>query len=141
MGTCLVRVFEDSDTAAVADLWRRVFPGGPSWNHPESDIKRKLAVQRELFYVAEVDGRLVGTAMAGYDGHRGWVYYVGTDEEFRRQGVAAALMRRVEDGLRDAGCSKLNLQVRDGNDEAVEFYRTLGYVVEPRVSMAKRLDS
>ena len=71
-----IRPFMESDEAAVAALWREVFPDAPSWNRPETDIQRKLAVQRELFLVAVVKGQVVGTAMGGYDGHRGWVYYV-----------------------------------------------------------------
>jgi len=76
-----IRPYSESDEAAVAALWRQVFPGSPSWNHPETDIQRKLSVQRELFLVAALGSAIVGTAMAGYDGHRGWVYYVAVSSE------------------------------------------------------------
>lgn len=135
-----VRVFAESDTEAVAALWRKVFPDNPSHNRPEADIARKLKVQPELFYVAESKARIVGTAMGGYDGHRGWVYYVAVDPGYRRRGIGKALMKAVEAGLKASGCSKLNLQVREGNEEAVEFYTRLGYNVEPRVSMGKHFE-
>jgi ribosomal protein S18 acetylase RimI-like enzyme len=135
-----IRSYEETDEAEVATLWREVFPGNPAHNRPEDDIRRKLKIQRELFFVAEIDNRIVGTAMGGYDGHRGWVYYVAVSPACRRRGIGAALMRQVEDGLRSIGCSKLNLQVREGNEEVVAFYTRLGYHIEPRVSMGKLLE-
>jgi ribosomal protein S18 acetylase RimI-like enzyme len=134
-----IRSYLDSDEAAVAALWREVFPGSPTWNHPETDIQRKLAVQRELFLVAVLDSEIVGTAMGGYDGHRGWVYYVAVSPRHRRQGIGTALMAGVEERLARIGCPKINLQVRASNDQVVSFYERLGYKVEERVSMGKRL--
>ena len=136
----MIRPYVDEDQASVAALWREVFPGSPVWNHPETDIKRKLAVQRELFVVATVDAEIIGTAMAGYDGHRGWVYYVAVNPKHRRTGIGRALMSSVEEGLARLGCPKLNLQVRASNHQAVAFYERLGYEVEDRVSMGKRLE-
>jgi ribosomal protein S18 acetylase RimI-like enzyme len=136
-----LRPYEEADEAAVVALWREVFPDEPAHNVPEEVIARKLEVQRELFFVAVEGGQVVGTAMAGYDGHRGWVYAVAVKPSRRRRGVGAALMARVEEGLRAMGCPKLNLQVRASNREAVAFYEKLGYVVEDRVSMGKHLDS
>jgi ribosomal protein S18 acetylase RimI-like enzyme len=132
-----IRPYNETDEKEVAKLWREVFPGSPAWNKPESDIKRKLKIQRELFFVAIIDKAIIGTAMAGYDGHRGWVYYVAVKPEYRRQGIGEALMKRVEQGLKQIGCPKLNLQVRADNDAVVAFYEKLGYKIEPRVSMGK----
>ena len=134
-----IRPYRENDEEAISGLWRKVFPDAPSWNVPEDDIRRKLAIQRNLFLVACADGRVVGTAMGGYDGHRGWVHLVAVSPSHRRLGVGAALMQRIEEGLEALGCPKLNLQVRSSNEEAVAFYERLGYVVEGRVSMGKRL--
>ncbi len=131
--------YEDKDEVEVAALWREVFPNAPAWNHPETDIRRKTAVQRDLFFVATLDGRVAGTAMAGYDGHRGWVYYVAVSPKHRRQGIGRALMTRVEEELKARECPKLNLQVRASNAEVVRFYESLGYDVEDHISMGKRL--
>jgi len=136
-----IRSYQDSDKDAVVKLWEIVFPGAPAHNPPAKDIKRKLGIQRELFIVALHDSKLVGTAMAGFDGHRGWVYYVASDPDYRRMGIGAALMKRVEQDLVKIGCHKLNLQVRESNTEVVDFYKNLGYKTEPRVSMGKLLDS
>ena len=91
-GEVKIRSYQESDEAAVAGLWRDVFPDAPSWNHPETDIQRKLTVQRELFLVALLGDELVGTAMAGYDGHRGWVHYVAVKPRHRRIGIGSALI-------------------------------------------------
>ena len=134
-----IRPFLESDETAVAALWREVFPDAPPRNHPETDMERKLAVQRELFLVAVLGSDIVGTAMAGYDGHRGWVYYVAVSPVHRGQGIGTALMKRAEERLVGLGCPKLNLQVRSSNGGAVAFYEKLGYSVEDRISMGKVL--
>ena len=138
--TILIRPYEETDEAAVVDLWQEVFPDAPAWNDPLNDIRRKLTVQPELFFIAVKDQQLVGTAMAGYDGHRGWIYYVVVSPNHRRQGIGSALMGHAEEALREKGCPKLNLQVRASNHEVVKFYQQLGYEIEERVSMAKRLE-
>lgn len=134
-----IRPYQDEDLDDVLELWRAVFPDGPPWNEPTSVIATKLKVQRELFFVAILDGRLVGTAMSGFDGHRGWVYAVAVAPDVRRRGTGAALMRRVEEELARRGCVKLNLQVRGTNAQAARFYERIGYTAEDRISMGKRL--
>lgn len=135
-----IRPYQINDERAVAALWRMVFPESPSWNLTEADIERKLAIQRELFFVATSAGSIVGTAMAGYDGHRGGVYYVAVSPTKQGQGIGTALMKNVERQLARMGCPKLNLQVRAGNEGVVTFYKKLGYDVEQRISMSKRLE-
>ena len=139
MSELTIRSYEETDESQVVSLWSEVFPDSPAHNISQDDIRCKLAVQRELFLVACSGEELVGTAMAGYDGHRGWVYYVATSPRFQRQGIGSALMHRIETGLADMGCPKLNLQVRASNHEVVAFYKSLGYGVEERVSMGKLL--
>ena len=134
-----IRPYRRSDEKAVVKLWGEAFPGTPAWNDPEADIERKLKVQRELFLVAVEKDLLVGTAMAGYDGHRGWVYYVAVSPSHRCRGVGRALMQTVENGLAECGCPKLNLQIRSSNHDVRAFYSSLGYKVEDRISMAKLL--
>jgi ribosomal protein S18 acetylase RimI-like enzyme len=134
-----VRPYLESDEIAVVALWRQVFSDVPGRNDPEKDIKRKLGVQRELFLVATAGSELVGTAMAGYDGHRGWVHYLAVHPDHRRQGIGTALMRSIEERLTRMGCPKLNLQVRATNQVVLPFYKRLGYSVEERISMGKPL--
>ena len=133
-----IRPFRVADTEAVVALWRDAGLVVP-WNDPYRDIERKLRVQPELFPVAESNGTVMGTAMVGYDGHRGWVNYLAVDEAFRGVGAGAALMAEAERLLTELGCPKLNLQVRATNREVVDFYRHLGYAEDPVVSLGKRL--
>jgi ribosomal protein S18 acetylase RimI-like enzyme len=134
----IIRPYSESDQEQVIELWKRVFPDAPPHNNPAKDIKTKREVQPELFLVAVLDDRLVGTAMAGFDGHRGWIYYLGVDPEKQRQGIGTALMKRVEAQLLAIGCPKLNLQIRADNAEVQAFYESLGYTLEDRLSMAKK---
>ena len=133
-----IRPFQPADEEAVIALWGRCGLLRP-WNDPRRDIRRKLAVQPELFLVGVAGGAVVATAMAGYDGHRGWVYYLGVDPAHRRRGYGRRLLDEVERLLRPLGCPKINLQVRATNAAVVAFYETLGYAVEQRVSMGKLL--
>src|SRR5262245_59909828 len=87
----IVRPFQESDQTDVIGLWETVFAYSAPHNSPLEIIKHKLAVQRELFFVAVLDGRVVGTVMGGYDGHRGWVYSLAVSPEFRRRGIGATI--------------------------------------------------
>ena len=127
------------DYGGVVALWEDVFPNEPSWNQSNTLINLKLTVQPELFLVCLLDGQIVGTTIAGFDGVRGWVHKVGTSPAHRRFGVARLLMDAAEQGLRELGCHKINLQVRTDNENAIEFYKEAGYKVEDRVSMCKRI--
>jgi ribosomal protein S18 acetylase RimI-like enzyme len=135
-----IRPFEMSDQPALEMLWAGVFADDPPWNHPAVLIASKLTVQPELLLVAILDGRLVGAVMAGFDGVRGWIYHLAVEPDVRRRGIGRRLIRAAESGLSKLGCPKVNLQVRASNPDVVEFYRTLGYQVEERVSMGRRLE-
>lgn len=134
-----IRPFEHADAAAVRALWTRVFLDDPPWNAPDVIIENKLKVQPELFLVGVIGGTLVGTVLAGFDGVRGWIYHLAVAPEQRRRGFATELVRTAEQKLRSIGCTKVNLQVRAGDEGAVVFYRSLGYKVEDRVSMGRRM--
>ena len=134
-----IRPFEPQDHAEVVLLWKDVFSDDPPWNEPSAVIRRKLTVQPELFLVAHVDGRLVATVLAGFDGVRGWIHHLAVRPSHRRQGIARALMIVVEEGLAKLGCPKVNLQVRATNPAVMSFYRALGYSIEERTSLGKRL--
>ncbi|HEY8505178.1 MAG TPA: GNAT family acetyltransferase [Gemmataceae bacterium] len=135
----VVRPFRPGDEAAVIALWERCGLTRP-WNDPHKDVRRKLAVQPGLFLVGELGGEVVAAAMAGYDGHRGSVYYLGVAPEHRRKGFGRALMGEVDRLLRAAGCPKINLLVRSDNTEVIAFYEALGYRVEPIVCLGMRLE-
>jgi ribosomal protein S18 acetylase RimI-like enzyme len=134
-----IRAFQESDEEQVTALWTAVFGYAAPHNQPAAVIRCKRAVQRDLFFVALLDGKLVGTVMGGYDGHRGWVYCLAVAPEARHRGIGTALVDHVETTLRARGCPKINLQVLASNTATVAFYEKLGYSVEERVSLGKVL--
>jgi ribosomal protein S18 acetylase RimI-like enzyme len=139
-----IRPFEPADTEAVLAVWRDAFPhysGADALPHrdPLRSIAMKCATQPELFFVALCGGRIVGTLMAGYDGHRGWLYSLGVTAGARRVGIGRALIAHAEAALAARGCVKVNLQVMADNDDACRFYEALGYRMEPRLSFGKPL--
>ena len=138
-----IRPFETGDEAAAVALWRECGLLRP-WNDPHKDIVRKQAVQPGLFLVALADGKdgesvLVGTAMGGYDGHRGSVYYLAVAPGRQRLAIGRSLMEHVECQLLAMGCPKINVLVRTANEQVVAFYEKLGYARDDAFSLGKRL--
>ncbi|WP_322071081.1 GNAT family acetyltransferase [Paraburkholderia bannensis] len=139
-----IRVFREADTEAVLALWLQAFPEYNDTTRPHRNprlsIANKLGTQPELFFVAaDQDGAIVGTAMAGYDGHRGWLYSLAVAHEARRLGIGTRLVRHAESALAAMGCLKLNLQVLSDKPEVIAFYDALGYRADAVVSLGKRL--
>jgi len=135
----LIRPYRAADEAEVIALWRACDLVRP-WNDPRKDVARKLRVNPEWFLVGELDGRVIATCMAGYEGHRGWINYLAVAPAHQRAGCARQLMDEVEKNLRAAGCAKINLQVRATNRAALAFYERIGFKVDDVISMGKRLE-
>ncbi|HZQ39292.1 MAG TPA: GNAT family acetyltransferase [Rhizomicrobium sp.] len=129
--------YADRHFAGVKALWEEAFPDDPPRNSAEIAIAAKAAEHPELFLVALDDARVIGSVMAGYDGHRGWLYRVAVAKSHRHQGAGRALLDEAERRLWALGCVKINLQIRGPNSHVTAFYESLGYVVEDRVSMGK----
>lgn len=123
---------------AVVDLWKKCNLVVPQ-NDPVEDIRRKLDFQPELFFVALLRGKLVGSIMAGYEGHRGWLNYLAVLPEYQKRGYGGKLVEKAVGELRKLGCLKVNLQVRRSNVSVIEFYKHLGFREDEVVSLGKRL--
>lgn len=135
-----IRKYRETDFAEIDTLWKEAFPNDPPWNRAANAIPAKISFQPELLFVAVADGAVVGSVMAGYDGHRGWLYAVAVRLSHRRSGVGTKLVREAEEALLKLGCGKINLQVRSTNTAVVQFYEGLGYQVEDRVSLGRRVE-
>ena len=133
-----IRAYQTGDEAAVIDLWSRCGLVRPQ-NNPHEDIRRKLEVAPELFLVGVSGNKIIATAMAGYEGHRGWINYLAVAPSAQQQGHGRMIMEHAERLLRERGCPKINLQVRAGNKEAIEFYKRIGFSIDDVLSMGKRL--
>ena len=130
---------DSAHRSQVLELWETVFAYEEAHNRPGLAIDKKLAVNDQLFFVAIVEDEVIGTLLAGYDGHRGWLYSVAVHPSHRNKGIGAALIGHAEQALTARGCLKINLQIGAGNEGVSGFYESLGYAVEPRVSMGKRI--
>jgi ribosomal protein S18 acetylase RimI-like enzyme len=122
----------------VVRLWGRVFAYDAPHNNPQIIIDKKLEAADDLFLVAVTGGSVIGTIMAGYDGHRGWIYSMAVSPEHRKKGIGSWLLSVAERRLVSRGCVKINLQILSDNDEVQAFYEANGYCIEDRISMGKR---
>ena len=122
----------------VIALWEKCKLTRPVKN-PQKDIARKMKVNPELFLIGLIDGKLVATAMGGYEGHRGAVNYLAVDPARQKQGLGRRMMETLEKKLIAMGCPKLNLMFRTENAGVEKFYEKLGYKRDEVIEMGKRL--
>ena len=135
----MIRPATVDDASTVIALWRDCGLTRP-WNDPGQDFARALATTTSVVLVDEREGVLAGTVMVGFDGHRGWVYYLAVAPTARRGGVGRALMAAAEAWLATAGAPKLQLMVRAGNADALAFYEALGLERQPVVTLGRFLE-
>ena len=133
-----IRQFVPNDTNRVIFIWEQC-DLVRNWNNPNFDIQRKLNFQKELFFVGLFNDEIIATAMFGYDGHRGWLNYFAVLPNFQKKGFGRQLMTYGEMALIERGCPKLNLQIRNDNTKAINFYQKVGYKEDAAVSFGKRL--
>jgi ribosomal protein S18 acetylase RimI-like enzyme len=124
---------------AVVELWKNC-DILRCQNQPVEDIERKMNFQPQLFFIALLDGEVVGTVMVGYEGHRGWLNYLAVAPTYQRQGYGTKLVKKAIRELKKIGCPKVNLQVRKGNTSAVEFYKHIGFKEDEALSFGKRVE-
>ncbi len=121
-----IRTAAPADTDAIIALWDEAGLTRP-WNDPRKDLERHAKVSADLLLVADDDDRVVGTVMAAYDGHRGWLYYLASAADRRGEGIGRGLVVEAEHRLLALGCPKVQLMVRPGNEGVFGFYDALGY--------------
>ena len=129
----------DADIAAVIALWQRCGLTRP-WNDPAADIALARKGPNATVLVGRDDSGIVASALVGHDGHRGCVYYVAVDPDFRHKGYGRVIMDAAENWLRARGIEKLQLMVRPDNSQVQAFYQSLGYLEQERIVYAKWLD-
>jgi ribosomal protein S18 acetylase RimI-like enzyme len=134
-----IREYQTRDEDAVIKLWEECSLLVP-WNDPAKDIHRKLKVDPDLFLVGELSASIVATVMGGYDGHRGWINYLAVSPCHQRKGYGRQLMEYVESRLRNMGCPKINLQVRESNTDIIAFYKAIGFGHDKVIGLGKRIE-
>jgi ribosomal protein S18 acetylase RimI-like enzyme len=116
----------EAEIEAAVALWREAGLLRP-WNDPRADIRLALAGPSSAMIAARAEARLAATVMVGWDGHRGWIYYLAVARDLQRQGIGARMVKAAEDWLAQRGAPKLNLLVRAENEAVLGFYQSLGY--------------
>ena len=134
-----IRKFRQSDRDSVITLLKQVFNIKYVHNDPELSIDMKVKHSKDLLFVAEEDNLIIGTVMAGFDGHRGWIYSLAVNPDFRRKGIGSQLMKKAINELKSLGCLKVNLQIEKDNFDVVSFYEKIGFSTEDRISMGMKL--
>ncbi len=134
----IIRLYRSTDRDALVALWRAAGLVRPV-NDPVRDIARKVARDPDGLLVAEIDGTIVGSVMIGYEGHRGWINYLGVDPRWRRRGIGRALVEAAEARVATLGGPKVNLHVLSANRDALAFYERIGYRPDDVVAMGRRL--
>jgi ribosomal protein S18 acetylase RimI-like enzyme len=122
----IVEELTQRDRASAAMLWTSVGLTRP-WNDPLEDFDRALSGATSTVLGVRDQDDVIGTAMVGHDGHRGWVYYLAVAPERQGHGLGALLMSAAEDWLREIGAVKVEVMVRHTNQHIVSFYEARGY--------------
>ena len=138
MASVEFRPVQDTEVAGVIALWDTCGLTRP-WNDPDKDIAFARSGPASDLLIMVDERTVIASVMVGHDGHRGIVYYVATHPDFQRKGLGATAMRAAESWLTQRGVWKLNLLVRAENEAVRSFYEKLGYEVEPRLCMARKL--
>lgn len=128
-----------ADRDAVVALWRACGLTRP-WNDANADFDRAIGAHDTTVLLCRKADAVVATVMIGWDGHRGWVYYLAVAEAERRSGLGRALMNAAEEWLRARGCPKIQPMIRDDNADALRFYEALGLARQPVVTMGRFLN-
>lgn len=133
-----IRAATPADRERAVALWKAVGLTRP-WNDPRADFDLALKIPTSAILLASDGEHLLGSAMVGFDGHRGWVYYLATAPDRQGQGIGRQLMLAAEDWLKALGSPKIQLMVRGDNHIARGFYDAIRYELQDVVTIGKRL--
>lgn len=134
----MIRLYRSQDEKSVIDLWQQCNLIIPQ-NDPHVDIKKKIEYQPDLFFVGTLQDRIVASIMVGYEGHRGWINYMAVLPQYQKKGFGDQLLEHAVSVLKKLGCQKINLQVRETNQEVIEFYKKHGFTDDHVLSFGRRL--
>jgi ribosomal protein S18 acetylase RimI-like enzyme len=135
-----IRVATAADYEAVRTLWETCELTRP-WNDAEADFRRANEGGSSVILLLSQHAVLISTVMVGYDGHRGWVYYLAVHPDHRGKGLGRRMMDAAEGWLRERGAPKLQLMVRSENADVIAFYKAIGLETQPVETLGKRLNT
>lgn len=120
-----IREWRPDDGPSLRRLWDEA--GLRSLGDDDDSLAAMAQRNPGLLLVATVGDAIVGSALGGWDGRRGWIYHVVIASDHRRRGIGRGLVGQVETGLLALGCPKVNVIVMDQNDDGVGFWVSMGY--------------
>ena len=137
-----IRTATLNDISAITQIWDECKLTRP-WNNPSDDIKNALTTPTStiLLLLDKDKHEIIGTVMTGYDGHRGWIYYLAVKTEYQKQGYGKKLVEEAENWLKVRNVPKVNLMIRNTNKAVKKFYESIGYKDDEVITMAKWLST
>lgn len=133
-----VTTLQESQIPAVVQLWHDTGLTRP-WNDPAADARQALKTETSTVLVVEEEGEIIASAMVGFDGHKGWVYYVAVAPGQQGRGLGRIIMDAAAQWLGRFDAVELMLLVREGNEQVEGFYESLGFERDEVFVMARRL--
>jgi ribosomal protein S18 acetylase RimI-like enzyme len=137
--TTFIRNATQGDSSAIIAIWEECNLVG-SWNNPPKDIIAALENPKSTILLLCNENRTIGTVLVGFDGHRGWVYYLAVAKEFQKMGFGKTLVFEAEKWLKENNVPKMNLMIRTANIKVKEFYESMKYIQSDVITMEKWLN-
>ena len=134
----ITRIANLNDNEEISQIWKECNLTRP-WNSPSDDIKNALTTSNSTIILLCNQTQIIGTVMVGYDGHRGWIYYLAVRTELQKQGYGKKMVQEAENWLRAKNVPKVNLMIRNTNEQVKGFYQAIGYKDDEVITMAKWL--
>jgi len=135
-GAVSIRRGHPEDIGRVLEIWKLADATPKPTDNPEG-LGQLLAAPQAVLLLAEADDRVVGTVIGGWDGWRGNIYRLAVLPEYRRRGIASALMREVDAVLAGLGAKRITALVERDHPWAVGFWNALeraGYRRDPTMT-------
>lgn len=134
-----IRKMTIGDYKRVYDLWMSCKGMGlNNLDDSEEGITKFLARNPDTCFVAENGSIISGVIMVGTDGRRGYIYHTAVHPDFRRQGIAKALVQRAMEELETLGINKVALVAFERNKEGNAFWESQGFTLRTDLSYRNR---
>jgi ribosomal protein S18 acetylase RimI-like enzyme len=139
-GSVITREFVMDDYDAAIALWERMEGVEVCEGDSREEIAEYLRRNPGLSHVAQVDGRIVGAALCGHDGRRGWIYHLAVATTHRRQKIGQQLLDACLNGLRVAGLKRAIILVAGDNPAGHDFWLRNGWEdIDGALAMTREL--